>query len=163
MRTYAIVAALLVSFMAAFALGLLFSAQEGSPQPVVLAGIDVRELEAVNIKLLVPDELAKVSAEQAREALNAGGNPFDLPVQQVELARLVQEGPDGPYRDNLVWVVVLGDGTSRQMHLPGSGVLDRGADRKPVSYTYSIAVVDALTGELIFTTFGPPNSGSARP
>ena len=134
--------------------------QEGSPQPVVLAGIDVEELACVNIKLLVPDGLPKVTAEQARETASAA-DPFDLPVQQVAPVRLVQGGPNGLGRDNLVWVVVLGDGSVRQMDVPGPG-LDRG-DSRGVSYTYAVVLVDALTGEFIFEQFGPLPPGYACP
>jgi hypothetical protein len=134
-------------------LTVFLTGQEGSPQHVALVGIDVKELESANIKLFVPDGTPKIGAEQAQEAVNSGGNPFGLPVQQVELARLVQEGPDGPYRDKLVWVVVLGDGTVHQMDAPGPAT-DPG-DGTPISYSYSLAVVDAMTGEFIFATFGP--------
>lgn len=137
---------------AALVVALMTTAQEGPPQPVALAGIDVEELACVNIRLLVPDGAPRVSAATARETAGAA-DPFDLPVQQVVLARLVQDGPNGLGRDNLVWVVVLGDGSVRQIGVPGPA-LDRGSST-PVSYSYAVALVDALTGEFIFEHFGP--------
>jgi len=130
-------------------------AQEGSPQSVDLTSIDLKQLESVNIKLLVRDGSPKVSAARAEEVVNASGNPFGLPVREVALARLAQDGPNGLGRDELVWVVVLSDGTERQMLLPGPAQ-DRGTDRKPVTYSYAVSLVDANSEELAFTQFGPP-------
>ncbi len=136
---------------AALVLALLLTGQEGPPQSIALAGIDVEELACVNIKLLVPDGAPNVTAEKAREAAKAG-DPFNLPVQQVVLARLAQDGPNDLGRDNLVWVVVSGDGTVRQMGVPGP--MGDEASRS-VPYTYGLALMDALTGEFIFEHYGP--------
>jgi hypothetical protein len=105
------------------------------------------------MKLLVPDGAPKVSAEEARETAQADPNPFRLPVQQIALARFVEDSPEGPVHDNLVWAAVLGDGTVREIGLPdpqGEGYRDS------MPYTYALVLVDALTGEVIFGIYGPP-------
>lgn len=137
---------------ATLVLGLVLTGQEGSPQPLQLPGIDVKDLECFHIKLLVPDGAPKVSAEQAREIAKSG-DPFGLPVTQVALARFVEDGPDGVLRENLVWAVVSGDGSVREIgvpHPPGEGYKDS------LPYTYDLALVDALTGEFISGMYGPP-------
>jgi hypothetical protein len=105
------------------------------------------------MKLLVPDGAPKISADVARETAHAAPNPFRLPVQQVALARFVEDSPEGLLHDNLVWAAVLGDGTVREIGLPhpeGEGYRDS------MPYTYELVLVDALTGEVISGMYGPP-------
>jgi len=141
---------------AVLVLALVLIGQEGSPQPIALPGVAVRDLECLHMKLLVPDEAPKVSAEQARESAKMGG-PFDLPVQHVALARFVEDSPEGPLHDNLVWAVVSGDGTVHQFDGPGGPLRQEERVRTPSFYTYALALVDASTGDLIFGMLGPPS------
>jgi hypothetical protein len=141
--------------MAAFFVALIGTAQGPPPQLITLPGISVAELECFNLKLLLPDGDPNVSAERAREVAEAA-DPFDLPVQQTVLARLVREGPpELVYRDNLVWVVVLSDGAVHQWNGPGGSGLPNDSVKRPMSFTYDLVLVDAMTGEVALGMFGP--------
>jgi len=136
---------------------LIGTAQGPPPQFITLAGVNVADLKCFNIKLLVPDGAPDVSAEEARKAAEAA-DPFDLPVQQTVLARLVRDGPpELVYRDSLVWVVVLTDGTVHELSGPGGSAVQDNSARKPLSFTYDLVLVDALTGEVALGMFGPPS------
>jgi len=137
---------------------LIGTAQGPPPQLIMLPGIDVAELQRCgNLKLLLPDGAPNISTERAREVAEAA-DPFDLPMQQTVLARLVREPSELVYSDNLVWVVVLSDGAVHQLDGPSGPALEDGSGvRRPVLFTYAVALVDALTGEFIVETFGPAN------
>ena len=105
----------------------------------------------------MPDEAPKISAEQASETAKAA-SPFDLPVQQVILARLVRDGPpELVYRDNLVWAVVLSDGAVHKLDGPGGPALQTASARSPMLFTYDLVLVDARTGEFVLAMNGPLN------
>jgi hypothetical protein len=146
-----------------FGLGLVFIRQEDSPQSIELTGVASQDLECLHMKLLEPERGPKVSADQALETATEAGGPFGLPVQQVVLATLVQEGPEGNLRDNLVWAVVSSDGRVRQFDGPSGPGLEAGAVRKSKSIAYELALVDALSGEFLFGMYGPPSPGYTCP
>jgi hypothetical protein len=138
-------------------LALIGTAQGPPPQLTALHGVDVAELQRCgNLKLLVPDGAPRVSAEQARATAEAA-DPFDLPVQQSVLARLVREPSELVYRDNLVRVAVLSDGAVHQFDGPSGSALESGI-RRPVLFTYDLVIIDAMTGEVALGMYGPPSA-----
>jgi hypothetical protein len=154
--------------VAVLSIVLLTATAKGGETHLELAGVSSKELkDSRGIDLFVPAEdsapqISKERAETTGAESQVSSSDSSVKAREVVLARLVNNEVKPPI-DRLVWVVNLDPSTVKIEQIGGGPIQGTAiaTPDSPLVLQYSLAIIDAKTGELLYnistaTQDGPP-------